>query len=140
MSVNKFSIDWQICRVRARSIKDVDNKIKFVISFLETYRSKENVERVLNWLKMTRVGYKDEAIRKKFDRVIDDVKVTGLDYFEKDNVNDLSCVSDEDIEMVLKDLNKRKYGFQFNKVPKDHVKFVSALEAELEIRNDSKCW
>ena len=55
MSVNKFSIDWQICRVRARSIKDVDNKIKFVISFLETYRSKENVERVLNWLSLIHI-------------------------------------------------------------------------------------
>ena len=46
--VNKFNIAWQIERVKARSIKDVNQKVKHVVSFLNKNKSKENYERVLN--------------------------------------------------------------------------------------------
>ena len=74
--VNKFNIAWQIERVKARSIKDVNQKVKHVVSFLNKNKSKENYERVLNWLKMTKVAYRSEAQRKVFDDAIAKVSKT----------------------------------------------------------------
>ena len=48
MKVNKFNIHWQIVRVDAKSIKKVDEKIKFIINFLNSNKNIHNYERVLN--------------------------------------------------------------------------------------------
>lgn len=130
--VNKFNIAWQIERVKARSIKDVNQKVKHVVSFLNKNKSKENYERVLNWLKMTKVAYRSEAQRKIFDDAI--AKVSKVRYSGSDSSNDLSKISTNDLQMVLKDLKSRKYGFQFKKTPQQHTDFVSAIEKELESR------
>ena len=58
MRSNKFNIHWQIVRVKARSIKDVDAKVDFVMDFLNSNKNVHNKDRVSNWLKMTSYAYK----------------------------------------------------------------------------------
>ena len=127
--INKFNISWQLVRVKARKIKDVESKIEFVLNFLKKNNSKENFSRIVNWLKMTRLGYKDMNKRQLFIDALNMVEMIKCD--AKDNVNDLSLVISNDLLMVYKDLNKRKYGFQYKSAPKSHVEFVTKLKAEL---------
>ena len=125
MSVNKFNIEWQMVRVRARAIKDVESKVAFVLDWIGENYNDNNVDRVNNWLKMTSYAYKD---RSAFD-----VKLEKLGISEDSN-NDLSKVSTSDLQMVFKDLSKRKYGFQYKSVPKAHTEFMIKLSEELESR------
>ena len=127
--INKFNISWQLVRVKARKIKDVENKIDFVLDFLKKNNSKENFGRIVNWLKMARLGYKDMNKRQLF---IDALNLIGKNKYDaRDNVNDLSLIISDDLLMVYKDLSKRKYGFQYKSAPKSHIEFVTKLEAEL---------
>jgi len=130
---NKFNIAWQIARTNAKSIKDVDKKIQYVISFLDQNPSKENYDRVLNWVKMTGVAYKGED-RKKFETTTSKLESNKGNYQGADNENDLSKVDTANLKKVHKDLSKRKYEFQFKHVPKDHVDFMKALEDEIAKR------
>jgi Asp-tRNA(Asn)/Glu-tRNA(Gln) amidotransferase C subunit len=138
--VNKFNIRWQIVRVKARGIKDVSKKISYVMNFLTTYPNMHNRGRVLNWLKMTSLGYKNEEsddIQRQFDRAID--YVDQLEKQQSDNMydavdlsNSFRDISTEDLEAVYKDLSKRKYGFQYDRVPKAHTEFVQRLKEYLD--------
>ena len=110
-------------------IKDVENKIDFVLDFLKKKNSKENFGRIVNWLKMARLGYRDMNKRQLF---MDALNLIGKNKYDaKDNVNDLSLIVYDDLLMVYKDLSKRKYGFQYKSAPKSHIEFVTKLEAEL---------
>tara|TARA_R110000824_G_scaffold62061_5_gene164569 strand:- start:4833 stop:5240 length:408 start_codon:yes stop_codon:yes gene_type:complete len=127
--VNKFNIRWQLVRVKAKKIKDVENKIEFVLNFLKKNNSKENFGRIINWLKMARLGYKDTNKRQLFIDALDLAEKIKCDV--RDKVNDLSLIISDDLLMVYRDLNKRKYGFQYKSIPKSHIEFVTKLKAEL---------
>tara|TARA_R110000824_G_scaffold1445_3_gene7292 strand:- start:3867 stop:4271 length:405 start_codon:yes stop_codon:yes gene_type:complete len=131
--VNKFNIHWQLVRVNARAVKNVEDKIRFVINFLYENQNIHNYGRVYNWLKMTRLGYK-ELDRKLFDNALEEIVSARHGYefaSEEDNDNDLSRVSKEDLLKVYKDLSKRKYNFQYKSVPVEHVKFMDKLKEYL---------
>lgn len=128
---NKFSLPWQVVRVKARAIKDVPQKIAYVMMFLHEHPNAHNYERVMNWLKMTQVAYKGEQ-RLAFDQPIQNLTTHKSSYkSQDDNDSDLSKASTADMQLVLKDLATRKYGFQFASAPKAHIEFVAALQAEL---------
>jgi hypothetical protein len=134
---NKFNISWQIVRVNARGIKDVKDKVYYVLNFLKNNSNKHNYERVHNWLNMTKLGYKTAPESTKvFDSALEYIEHHKNDKFssEEDSPNDLKVVSTEDLQKVYKDLKQRKYGFQFKSIPKEHIKFLSLLEKELENR------
>lgn len=132
---NKFSLPWQIVRVEVRSIKNVPQKINKVVAFLNDNPNVHNYERVMNWLKMTQVAYKGED-RLLFDPAIHNLTTHKSSYASAtDTEVDLAKFSTAEIQMVLKDLGKRKYGFQFSSTPKDHVDFVEALQTELAKRD-----
>ena len=136
--VNKFNIHWQIVRTQAKAIKSVKDKIQHVLSFLEENPNHHNYIRVLNWLKTTGMAYpKGSPMAQAFHDAIDTLAENVEDYVNvlDDIDNDLSNISTEDLKMVLKDLNKRKYNFQFKKTPQDHIDFVATVEKELETRN-----
>ena len=103
------------------------------MNFLEKNRSPENFDRILNWIKMTAVAYKDN-IRKTYEDTALRLSHKRGEYNQPDNDNDLSKVSTSDLLNVYKDLMKRKYGFQFKSVPKDHIEFIKSLESELANR------
>jgi len=138
MSVTKYDPSWQIARTKARSIKDPSKKIEFVLDFFRDNTNAYNYERVSNWLKTTAMAYKDPLVKALFQAAHH--KIDTDDEFEAvdkvyDNTLKLADVSDDDLIMVYKDLSKRKYGFQFKNPPKDHIKFMADLEAELKRRS-----
>lgn len=134
---SKFNISWQIVRVNARRIKDVNDKVRYVLNFLKENPNRHNYERVHNWLNMTKLGYKSAPEKTKiFDSALDYIEHHKKDKFsaEEDSSDDLKSISTEDLQKVYKDLKQRKYGFQFKSIPKEHIKFLSVLEKELEGR------
>lgn len=134
MTVNKFSMPWQLTRVQAKEIKDPEQKISHVLGFLKKHPTKENHGRVLNWMRMTGLGYKGD-IRAKFNKHADHLAATKDQYTHGEHgSDDISHVSDKDLEKVHKDLKNRKYGFQFKSVPKAHTAYVNKLGAEIEKR------
>jgi len=54
-----------------------------------------------------------------------------------DNDNDLSRIETADLELVYNDLVKRKYQFQFQRTPVDHILFVNKLRDELKTRKET---
>lgn len=130
--INKFNIHWQIVRVNARSIKNASNKIKYVMNFLKDNKNIHNYGRVLNWLQMSKLGYKN-LDRKFFDYAISLIKDREKEYDYKDNDNDFSKVSREDLLKVYNDLSKRKYGFLYKNTPKSHTEFMIKLKNNLFI-------
>lgn len=134
MKVDKYAIDWQIIRVKARSIKNVAEKVSYVMDWFEKNQSYQNYERVLNWLKMTKVSYKDKVIRDAFDASIDLTVKSKRLFTQEEKTKELSDIDTADLILVFKDLQKRKYGFQYKKVPKSHTEFMRKLEKELNYR------
>ena len=136
-NVNKFDINWQIVRTKARAIKDVDHKIKYVLAFLEDNPTKDNYGRIHNWLRMTKLGYKSFPEQAhKFEDALDFIETNIGKYDRESEVdNDLSKVDTATLTKVYNDLKKRKYGFQIKTVPKSHTEFLAMLEAELSSRN-----
>jgi len=134
--VNKFNIHWQIIRTKARSIKDFNEKISYVKKFLNEHPNKNNFGRVLNWVKMTGVAYPaGSKAQQAFIDAENDLKSNQEKYTsEDDNSNDLGKITTDDLNLVYKDLKKRKYGFQYKSVPKAHIEFVERLEQELNKR------
>lgn len=136
-SVNKFDIDWQIVRTHARDIKNVDQKIKYVLNFLDNNPTEDNYGRIHNWLRMTKLGYKNFPEQsQKFEDTLDFIEVNINKYKEKKPVNnDLSKIDTNTLIKVYNDLKKRKYGFQIKTVPKAHTDFLAMLEAEISSRS-----
>tara|TARA_R100000544_G_C2223867_1_gene59292 strand:- start:332 stop:745 length:414 start_codon:yes stop_codon:yes gene_type:complete len=127
--VNKFQIRWQLIRCQARKIKDVDLKIEFVKNFITDYPSIENKARVKNWMVMCALPYRDIECRLLFNEAKNYLET--LTYSMEDEVNDFSLFDDTELEIVYKDLSKRKYNFQFDKAPSTHVKFMESLKEYL---------
>ena len=129
--VNKFQIDWQMARLRARGEKDVEKKIQIIVDFIERYPSKDNQVRVLNWVRMTGLAYKDPALKAPFLRVYEEL--VGKEYKDVDYGNELGRYSISELNSLIKDLESRKYNFQFGgKAPEDHVKFMRMLNNRVE--------
>ena len=135
-ATNKFNIHWQLVRTNARGIKDVTEKIEYVLNFMDGNPNKYNFKRVLNWAKMTGVAYpKGSEERKAFNNMEHYLWDREEQYkADLDNPNDLTTFSTDDLKKVLKDLKSRKYGFQFNQIPVAHIEFVAKLEDELKNR------
>lgn len=133
LMASKFNINWQIARVKARDIKDPQEKIAFVLDFLNKEANAHNYGRVLNWLKMTRLGYKE---RNLFDEAIASLKQGKKKYASvEDKETPLAEVPTADLRAVHADLLTRKYDFQFKSIPKAHTEFMRSLEKEIQARD-----
>lgn len=133
---NKFNFAWQLVRVQARKIKEVGEKIEHVMDYLRRYPNVHNYDRILNWLKMAKLGYKGStyaanAFNKAIKQLEDNKEMFNS---PEDNESNLVDAHTEDIQAVLDDLSKRKYDFQYNETPKAHTEFVAQLEKELARR------
>lgn len=120
--MNKFNMTWQLIRTKAKLIKDVNKKVNYVLDFVKEDNYFSNYDRVKNWLRTTSYAYKDRSV---FNNAL--TLLETLNYIEGDSDDDLNNFDQSEIEMVLKDLNKRKYNFQFKGAPKDHIVFVEKL-------------
>jgi len=135
-TTNKFNIHWQLVRTKARSIKDVTEKIEYVLNFLDGHPNKHNYNRVMNWVKMTGVAYPKGSNESKAFINMHQYLIDNENRYKDatDDLNDLTNISTDDLKLVLKDLKSRKYDFQFGKTPIAHIDFVAKLEEELEKR------
>lgn len=135
--VNKYNLKWQIVRVRVKDFNDVSSKLKEVLYFYEHNDSRENLERVLNWAKMTKLSYRYFSDKELFDKLINYLeKEKKKNDFSKDSDIDFESVHTDVLEGLYKDLLKRKYDFQYHSVPKSHIEFMKKLEAELAKRGE----
>jgi hypothetical protein len=131
--MSKFNIHWQVVRTRARELKNPKDKLALVNQHLQSNPSKQNLNRVQNWTKMTSLGYRGDD--KKYFQDYDSHLSKHKDIYNKEEkTEDFSKVSASDLSMVHRDLSKRKYGFQFKSVPKAHNEFMKKLETEIAKR------
>jgi hypothetical protein len=126
MKSNKFNASWQLARVQAKSIKDVDAKIWHVLRHFDENKNEHDKDRVLNWLNTTAIAYKDVEIKEKFNFAKSLVNSAAV--VDEDNKCVLSDISRDDILLIRKDLSKRKYNFQFKKTPQAHINFMEMIE------------
>src|ERR1041385_8374147 len=117
MRVNKYNTLWQIARVYARTLKDPRDKIGHVVAFLNSHKSAENLERVLNWLDMTRLGYKGRPEEDLFVGVMLSLKMRESRCTALDDDVELESLADGVLTALYKDLVKRKYGFRYKHPP-----------------------
>lgn len=128
--MSKFNLKWQLVRLEAKSVKNVQEKISIVDKYLKEVQSKYAFERVYNWAVMTAVAYKGED-REQLKNYAQDIKMRG-EYINEDFDISFNEVPTNLLKLLLKDLEKRKYGFQYNKTPRDHIDFVEKLTQYLE--------
>ena len=132
--MTKFNPAWQLVRVQARKMTNYKDKIKHVMSYLEQNPNQHDWARVANWLKMTAAGYKKsmpEAALAFLNTREEIFKNKDLYNLPKDNSSILDDLTFEELQMVLNDLETRKYDFQFNKTPQAHIDFVEELKKHI---------
>ena len=139
MRVNKFNIHWQIVRCEARMMANPEDKIQHILRFLDKNPCIQNYYRVLNWFQMTKIAY-DKLTQGIFEFYLRQMPAAGR-YKDADMDNSFDGIHTSELRMVLKDLQKRTYGFQFaGRVPQQHVEFVERLEQEIELRKTRGEW
>lgn len=113
-AVNKFNTAWQDTREKAKKIKNVDEKIALVKKFLNDNPSKENFARVVNWTRMTKLGYKNSnpSLGQKFEDYLDYLENNSNKYSAEDTDIDLYDLNPERFQAIYKDLVHRKNDFQ----------------------------
>lgn len=126
MRVNKFNASWQLCRVQAKKIKNVDEKISLVREYLNNNKNIYDKQRVENWAKTTMLAFNQDDVKSKFKEMLRDINCD--DYSNVDNDSTLRDLSKKEITLIYNDLKQRKYNFQFNKVPQDHIIFMDKLK------------
>lgn len=128
MVVNKYHLDWQVARLGAKQEKDILAKSHRIRVFFIHQKSEQNRRRALNWAKMTKLAYAEEK-RGPFDALINMLNnwEGKLEYKDED-MHNFENYQLRTLESLQKDLNSRKWNFQYNKAPKSHVEFMSKLK------------
>jgi hypothetical protein len=137
-AINKFNTDWQVTREEAKKIKDVDAKITHVKRFLESNPSKANLARVLNWTRMTKLGYKNSnpELSQKFEDYLDYLEINSNKFEGEDTDTDLNDLPEQKFIAVYKDLVHRKNDFQHGgKRPASMVNYLSQMKEIAKKRN-----
>jgi hypothetical protein len=130
-TTNKFNTDWQDTRERAKKIKNVDDKIKLVKDFLQKNPSKANYARVLNWTRMTKLGYKNNSpdLGQKFEDYLDYLYSNESEYTAEDTDTDLEDLEPQRFVAIYRDLINRKNNFQHGgKRPQTMVEYLAKMK------------
>lgn len=130
--VSKYNILWQLTRVQNKKEKNLEFKLQNVLAFLYRYPSAENKERILNYLKGLKLGYKtkNDIIDKCFN------EINNIETSNKDIDIPLFSVDSEKLLYLYKDLYQRNEkwlrdnyrNFELNE-------FLIKLYKELQKRN-----
>jgi len=130
-----WNISWQVARVRAKRIKDVQEKVDFMHDWLFEFNAYDNISRIKNWLRMSIMSASNDnkiIYREALDGWLYEAERCDPTAFLEDVSNETNDFSKEQLQMVLDDLEKRTYTFQYKgKRPKGHVKFVERLTAAI---------
>ena len=67
MRSNKWNISWQVARVRAKKIKDIQMRVDFMHEWLLIHNFRVNIDRIAIWLRMSMMSanYESTIIYKK---------------------------------------------------------------------------
>lgn len=136
---NKFNLEWQLKRLSAKKEKDVQSKVDLVAEYafkdfiikdgIKVY-SKNRIIRSLNWARTTKMAYhkRNQLAVDIFNCFIDTLNNKSISLLKDDDI-DICSIDKKEIISLLKDLERRKYGFMFNGIkPKDHNNFINKLK------------
>lgn len=131
LKINKFNPAWQLQRIQLKKIKPAHEKIEKAMYYLHSNMNVHDKDRVMNWLKMTKLGYNniDARVTMLFNDAIEAVeKLKDSSFSKEDNSSKLSDLTSDQLIGIRDDLKSRKYNFRFNEVtPKDHSEFMIQL-------------
>lgn len=133
---NKFNIHWQVVRLEAKGLRSVSHKIELVLSWLRSNSNQHNYERVMNWLRTSGYAYSNLE-KQEFERarlyLLRNKPRFCMD--KEDMDDDFNAYSKGVLEALLKDLENRKYAFQYGgQAPVSHNEFVDKLRDALQQR------
>jgi len=130
MRSNKWNISWQVARVRAKKIKDVQERVEFMQEWLNQHNHYENVDRIKNWYRMCIMssgGDRRAVYQKAYDQLADYVRTH--EFIKEDMRDELDDFEKWQLRDVLNDVDARRYDFQYRgKQPPGHKQFVQRLE------------
>lgn len=135
-NISKFDLDWQIVRASVKGSKmDVFKKLYFVNDFYRRNKSKENHERVLNWLEGLALGYKKQTTLYMMNafhvvhEMLDDYRTMDVDKLPSvDSENDFSKYTFEQRYTLWKDLLARtKSWAKKGYIHQEQLEFCNAL-------------
>ena len=137
---NKFHLNWQLVRTKARSFKKVADKINLVMNFLKKYPNIHNYGRIDNWLKTSKMAKSNDPNKDElFADALNSLHDNAQKYSSSEDPDiPIEDVSSKDLLEVYNDLRKRTYGFQMKgKIPPAHTAFENDLKKELDKRGIS---
>jgi metal-dependent HD superfamily phosphatase/phosphodiesterase len=136
LKINKFNASWQLVRAQVKKLNQAHEKIEKVMHYLHNNMNVHDKDRVLNWLKMTKLGYNniDARVTMLFNDAIEAVeKLKDSSFSKEDNSSKLSDLTSDQLIGIINDLKSRKYNFRFKGViPKDHSEFMSVLQKTID--------
>jgi len=146
-NISKYDLDWQIVRASVKGSKmDVYAKLDRVIDFYNTHTSKENWERVVNWLEGLALGYKKQTTLytlNAFHSVNELLKVfkkIDIDKLESiESINDFSKYTFEQRYVLWKDLLIRTKNWAKNGyIHQEQLDFCNALWNSFTYEEEAK--
>lgn len=132
--IYKYNLRWQIRRINNKKI-DLFLKLQNMLSFVLTYSSYENKERVLNYLKGLKLAYKTEYEKNLIQETYDKIEKMSCTMEDDDIL--MQDVDTKTLITLYKDLYKRNDKWlKKNYKNKDLNSFLEVLYNELLARNE----
>jgi hypothetical protein len=135
-NVSKYDLDWQIVRVSVKGPKtNVYAKLSKVLDFFDNNKSKENWERVTNWLEGLLLGYKKPQTLHSLNafnsvnEILKTFKAIDIDTLPSiESINDFSKHSFEERYTLWVDLFKRTKAWgQKGYIHREQLEFCEQL-------------
>lgn len=130
----KYNLLWQLVRAKNKKEKLLKNKLDNIASFLHSYPSVDNKDRILNYLNGLELGYKDLLSRDTVRRYY--VQVSKFKPTGEDTDVSIKTIDTPDLLFLYKDLYKRNEQWLKNNYRhKEQNKFLEKLYKELKSRD-----
>lgn len=105
--ITKYSLEWQLVRMKSKKLSTVEAKINNVLVYLSKHRNKHAYERVANYLEGLQMGYrgKSDAAVELLDDTLK--SLTKYDAPVDTDHQDWHLVADVELVAMYKDLTTR---------------------------------
>ena len=131
---SKYNLLWQLTRVKNKKEKFLKNKLDNIVSFLYSYPSIDNKNRILNYLNGLELGYKDFLSRDIVRRCY--IQISEFKPTKKDIDISIKDINTVDLLFLYNDLYKRNEQWLKNNYRhEEQNKFLEKLYKELKKRN-----
>lgn len=132
--ITKYTVEWQIARVRAKKAKKCEDKLEIVKTYFDDKTTYSRFERSYNWTEGLLRGYKDQINKAKTAAFLDYLEKNKPQYSSIDlDHDDFSITEPELIRFLYKDLYKRTQKWlQQGYAHKEQITFLHNLAKECE--------